>query len=483
MKSKVLALILLVLTLACNKDDSTNEPANNASEFEDIRVSFNEVSTQEINSYTNLLQATVSISNKYQISTFGQIGTDGFATGIDKMYIYDAIENVESVILLDDNNEPAFIYGVDLVTGLKSNGITEFERIDTNSFYLRLYDYDWVNRLGTLLFETIITESGGAFNSSPTFDISDNSASKKSISKEKGKSFKTPILRLEQQTKKTSLEQLNSKDLIEGWINDLTDFRNNQIPKFLDTAQDVGLVTAIGAGAAVLVGSAGAAPLFIGGVALTATAAALEFIISDDFSNFIDQVRTDFSDLREDLNTSVSGIVETIEGYGEAASTFLNENLSGLSFSDILASIEEENLFIDNQDLDDLPDSNGVLQIGLSWSNGGTDIDLYVTDPTGTTIYYVNPSSSSGGFLDRDDTDGFGPENIFWNGNYPDGTYSVSVNYYGCDFETCPSTNYTVKISDGLGFLATFTGSLNSEGATINVTSFEVSNGQITTSM
>jgi len=85
----------------------------------------------------------------------------------------------------------------------------------------------------------------------------------------------------------------------------------------------------------------------------------------------------------------------------------------------------------------------GALQISLSW-NTPTDQDLHVTDPNGTEIYYSNPSSETGGELDRDDIDGFGPENIYWLDNAPDGTYYVQV----VDFENSPiPNNYYVTIN------------------------------------
>lgn len=78
----------------------------------------------------------------------------------------------------------------------------------------------------------------------------------------------------------------------------------------------------------------------------------------------------------------------------------------------------------------------GSLQISLSW-NTPTDQDLHVIDPFGELIYFSNPSSISGGQLDRDDVDGFGPENIFWLDDAPDGEYLVSVN----DFRSTISNN------------------------------------------
>lgn len=85
----------------------------------------------------------------------------------------------------------------------------------------------------------------------------------------------------------------------------------------------------------------------------------------------------------------------------------------------------------------------GSLQVNLSWDTGGTDVDLHVIEPGGFEIYYSQKiSSTTGGELDRDDTDGFGPENIFWE-NAPDGTYRVSVVYFSGD----AITNYYVTIN------------------------------------
>lgn len=107
----------------------------------------------------------------------------------------------------------------------------------------------------------------------------------------------------------------------------------------------------------------------------------------------------------------------------------------------------------------------GALQISLSWDND-SDQDLHVTDPTGTTISWQNLSSSSGGQLDRDDTDGFGPENIFWTEDAPDGDYKVEVN----DFSGVPQTNFIVTVT-APNTTRTFTGSTRN-GSTETVVIF-----------
>lgn len=108
----------------------------------------------------------------------------------------------------------------------------------------------------------------------------------------------------------------------------------------------------------------------------------------------------------------------------------------------------------------------GALQISLSWDNY-SDQDLYVTDPSGETISYINERSSSGGQLDRDDTDGFGPENIFWSEEAPDGEYNVRVNDYDGTSET---TTFYITVS-GPNTSRNFTGTTRN-GSTADVVTF-----------
>lgn len=88
----------------------------------------------------------------------------------------------------------------------------------------------------------------------------------------------------------------------------------------------------------------------------------------------------------------------------------------------------------------------GVLQISLSWDTPDTDLDLYVTDPSNAQIYWNNRTSSTGGELDKDDQDGYGPENIFWKDSAPDGVYKVEVDYW----DGSAKTNFVVTVSNGL---------------------------------
>ena len=129
----------------------------------------------------------------------------------------------------------------------------------------------------------------------------------------------------------------------------------------------------------------------------------------------------------------------------------------------------------EEEDLNDLSDSDGVIQIGLSWDST-SDIDLHVTDPYGEEIYYSNPTSNSGGYLDRDDTDGYGPENIYWTSNIPTGNYSISLVYYS-PFDG-PVTDCVVKIINGLGISQSYDVSLGYFDLNkVHVVDFKVEDG------
>lgn len=84
----------------------------------------------------------------------------------------------------------------------------------------------------------------------------------------------------------------------------------------------------------------------------------------------------------------------------------------------------------------------GDVQVTLRWEDD-SDLDLWVTDPSTETISFNNPNSTSGGILDIDDTDGYGPENIFWAHNEaPVGEYMIQLHHFSGDG---PST-YSIEV-------------------------------------
>ena len=69
------------------------------------------------------------------------------------------------------------------------------------------------------------------------------------------------------------------------------------------------------------------------------------------------------------------------------------------------------------------------VRIVLTWDTAGTDVDLHVVEPSGEECFYKHKSTRSGGSLDTDDRDGFGPETYVLE-RAPDGLYTISVVYF-----------------------------------------------------
>jgi uncharacterized protein YfaP (DUF2135 family) len=74
------------------------------------------------------------------------------------------------------------------------------------------------------------------------------------------------------------------------------------------------------------------------------------------------------------------------------------------------------------------------LWVKLTWEEDKADVDLYVTEPNNSTAWFKTKTNVSGGFLDFDDTDGYGPEHYYISslaGHKVDaGNYSIRVHYY-----------------------------------------------------
>lgn len=189
-------------------------------------------------------------------------------------------------------------------------------------------------------------------------------------------------------------------------------------------------------------------PLFIGTcssylLTLSADIAANEFKIQNGFTelvNFYDISSTAYS------CQVVINPTECLVG------------LAGTALSNIANDLEEiENNTLNINAINAMIQTGyGDIQVNLTWDNE-TDLDLHVFDPIGNEVFYDNPNTSYGMTLDVDDTDGIGPENIYWNmQNAPTGIYSVFVNFYD---GISVSSNYTVLIS-AFGITKKFTGTI-----------------------
>lgn len=122
----------------------------------------------------------------------------------------------------------------------------------------------------------------------------------------------------------------------------------------------------------------------------------------------------------------------------------------------------------------------GELQVSVSWDTA-SDVDLYLVEPDGTTIYYGDDISASGGTLDLDSNlacfiDGINNENITYeNSTPPTGEYTVMLDYFlNCDVPG--PTKYVVTVRSAAG-TETFRGIFlpeNVDQAFRTITTFEV---------
>jgi hypothetical protein len=99
----------------------------------------------------------------------------------------------------------------------------------------------------------------------------------------------------------------------------------------------------------------------------------------------------------------------------------------------------------------------GDPQLTLIWDTDA-DLDLHVIEPGGAHIFWEHRNGTRGGELDVDDTDGLGPENVFWKkGAGPDGKYLWWVHYLGGNGGRIRKTEWKVRIKHD-GRLESFTG-------------------------
>jgi len=70
------------------------------------------------------------------------------------------------------------------------------------------------------------------------------------------------------------------------------------------------------------------------------------------------------------------------------------------------------------------------LRVVLAWDADLTDVDLWVTEPSGEKCYYGNNLTQWGGRMSNDLTQGYGPEEYLIHRAIP-GSYAVQANYYG----------------------------------------------------
>jgi len=94
------------------------------------------------------------------------------------------------------------------------------------------------------------------------------------------------------------------------------------------------------------------------------------------------------------------------------------------------------------------------LLVTLTWEQNETDVDLYITEPEGETMWYGGSRTANGLELDIDDTTGFGPEHgtleVGANSQVLEGEYVVRVHYFSDDGLGVDATGrVTIVINEG----------------------------------
>ena len=144
---------------------------------------------------------------------------------------------------------------------------------------------------------------------------------------------------------------------------------------------------------------------------------------------------------------SINGSSRTIEVYDGVFSTpvSLESGDNGVNIIKVWATNEQgERAEDETEVIAQIPDQ--MLKVRLTWNTGGTDVDLWVTDPNGERVGYSHKRSAIGGYLDHDDVNGYGPE-TFTLFTGPDGNYTIEVHYYSDhDSENAIASSYTVSI-------------------------------------
>ena len=103
------------------------------------------------------------------------------------------------------------------------------------------------------------------------------------------------------------------------------------------------------------------------------------------------------------------------------------------------------------------------LWVQLTWSENYADVDLYVTEPDGSTAWWYQPTTPNGGYLDVDDVNGYGPEHYLISSamghNVLPGNYEIRVHYYN-PHQHVGSIHWTVVIYRNEVYYGTYHGTI-----------------------
>jgi len=413
----------------------------------------------------NALKSTIIDSyNYWQLSFFGPPSTTGFDFEFNKIYGFSPGFNIETILLVDDNLNPAFIYFKYPNEDYQTGGVIEFESINDDQFFLRIYHYHSISKLATILFETIINLEEEDFYSNVTFALDNPNFQGGRIAAGKGKNtaFDVPLPRFEKllnENKSNTNSRTASNTLEEGitnFINDMKSFYDSPIGSWLAHTGDADPDT--------FLSKIGLSNI-TSGQAEQNSAESMYYVTGLSYMLFninpVDQ--QDIYDILFQNAANVHSEILDLESIQVSYTPSLNNLGYNIqehwllantdNFQDQFELHKSTNLFFQNSTFDRNPDITSGLQVGLTWQLSGADMDLLLVEPSGDTVSLLNPASESGAFLTRDDSDGFnlGREIIFWNDKAPEGPYTVLCEYADCGSGNCSSSYIDVHITDGLG--------------------------------
>ena len=123
------------------------------------------------------------------------------------------------------------------------------------------------------------------------------------------------------------------------------------------------------------------------------------------------------------------------------------------------------------------------MKVTLTWNLGPScDVDLWVQDPTGEWCGFSNKNSVIGGWLDLDDTNGYGPENFRLSQDAVDanpGAYNILVHYWSDDGEGPTVPTLVIVLNEGQTnqVIRTLVGPALSDDERWNATTITMPNG------
>jgi tetratricopeptide (TPR) repeat protein len=117
--------------------------------------------------------------------------------------------------------------------------------------------------------------------------------------------------------------------------------------------------------------------------------------------------------------TYIEEMYDMYEGIEEVFLTEINH----------LVTLHKNKLNLEGIDKKILSSMEMDLRIVMNWNLSNTDIDLWITDPTGEKCYYENTQTKIGARLTDDFTEGFGPEQFMLKKTVK-GKYKIEIDFY-----------------------------------------------------